>query len=422
MKWRMFGTFVLLAGLLNAADLQDLLAPAPGTFWTRGARELMGQAGVRFAWGSNDRKLMRYSAPRGNTAALQWLGRDVCEVLCTLKTPEGQLQSMTVSVYNRGDAGPMQAREFKKLQEQAEETVGKLVGESIYPLRERMSMARQTVYSRIWTARDVRWQLLWCESDRGPEYLTLKASHPSEPVEKLRRSVRADVGRKNLPAMVEKDLDGSLYLPVPMIDQGAKGYCAAATMARVVRYYGGDIDQNQAAQIIGTDAQFGTSCREMLKKLEQEKTMLNVRTRMLYDFQYYATDNDVRKFISRYNRAARSARKPSIRLEDYIKVQGRRRILDLISMEKALNKDVYRQMRLASRDLPKFQREVHEAIRRGLPILWMIPGHIRLIVGIDPQKEQIFYSDSWGKGHEKKKMPLKEAFVLTQRIFVLEPR
>ena len=421
MKWISGLILALLAGLLGAADLQNLLVPENGTFWERGPRELEAQAGVRFAWGSKDRKLIRYSVPKGGLASLQWLGENVCEVLCTLKTPGGRLQSMTVSVYNRGDAGAMPDRKFKRLREQAEEAVVKLAGE-VVPVRERMNMARQNVYSRTWTAQDVRWQLLWCESDRGPEYLTLKATHPSDPVEKLRRAVRADVGRKNLPALVEKDSDGSLYLPVPMIDQGEKGYCAAATTARVIRYYGGDIDQNQAAQIIGTDAQFGTSTMGMLKKLEQEKTMLNVRPRMLYESQDFATVNDIRTFLGRYNRAARSARKPAIRLEDHIKIQGKQRTLDMNSLQKALDKDICRQVQLEARTLAKFRREVHEAIRQGLPILWMIPGHIRLIVGIDPQGDQIFYSDSWGQGHEKKKMPMEEAFLLTSRIFVLVPR
>ena len=150
--------------------------------------------------------------------------------------------------------------------------------------------------------------------------------------------------------------------------------------------------------------------------------MLHVRPRMLYELQDFATINDIRKFISRYNRAARSARKSAIRLEDYIKVQGKQRILDMNSLNKALDQDVCRQMRLADRDVVKFRKEVHEAIRRGLPVLWMIPGHIRLIVGMDPKEDQIFYSDSWGQGHEKKKMPTQEAFIITHRIFVLEPR
>ncbi|MBO5689828.1 MAG: hypothetical protein J6S73_07830 [Lentisphaeria bacterium] len=413
----------LLPFLLGAADLRDLLNVPAETFWERDAAALQKSAGVPFASGTKDRKSIRYPVKKKQTTGkLLWLDQPVCEVVCSLTSPGGKLQAMEISIYNRGDAGGMPERDFKRLREQTELEIGKLSGSSTPPERDRMRMARETVFSRTWQGNGVRWQLLWCESDRGPEYLTLKVLHPSLPVEKLRKAVQAAADKKKLPERVVKNPDGSLHLPIPMIDQGDKGYCAAATVARVIRYYGGDVDQNQLAQIIGTDARFGTSVRELLKKLEREKQMLNVRTRMLYEFQEFNSINDIRKFVSRYNRAARSAKRKSIRIEDHIRTSGRQRILDLNSLNREIDQEVYREMRLKDKDLPKFRREVENALRRGLPVLWMIPGHIRLIVGIDPKQDQLFYSDSWGSGHEMKKMPVKEAFVLTHRIFVLEPR
>ncbi|MBR2642664.1 MAG: C39 family peptidase [Lentisphaeria bacterium] len=414
--------WTVLAVLASGADLQTLLTPPAGSFWNRGVADLQKNTGVKFRWGTRDRKSIRYSPKKGTVSALKWLDQPVCEILCTLGSPAGKLQSMTISIYNRGDGGAMNDRDFRRLQERAEDAVSKLAGSNVQPVRDRMRMARETVFSRTWHGPEVRWQLLWCESDRGAEYLTLKALHPSLPEEKLRKAVKAAVDKKMLPAMVKKQEDGSLFMDVPMIDQGEKGYCAAATMARVICYYGGEIDQNQAAQVIGTDAQFGTSWRVMLKKLEQEKSMLNVRMQMLYEFQDFSSFNDIRKFVSRYNRAARSMKKKSIRLEDHIKTSGRTRTLDLNSLNKEIDKEVYRQMRIKDKDYAKFRREVEAAIRQGLPILWEIPGHIRLIVGMDPGKDQIFYSDSWGSGHELKKMPFQEAFILTHRIFVLIPR
>ncbi len=422
MRFLILAAVFFAAGMLSAADLQPLLAPSVGMFWSRDAAALQKSAGVRFAWGTRDRKQIRYAAKKGTVSALKWLDHPVCEVLCELTGPEGKLRSMTVSVYNRGDGGFLPEGKFKQLRTRAEAAVAELAGPGVEPVRERMRMARETVYSRTWNGSEVRWQLLWCESDRGAEYLTLKAVHPSAPVEKMRRSVQAAVDRKALPDRVKKGADGSCYLEVPMIDQGDKGYCAAATVARVIRYYGGELDQNQAAQIIGTDAQFGTSCRELLKKLEREKSMLNIRPNMAYEFQDFSTVEGIRKFISRYNRAARSMRKPAIRLEDHVKNVRGGRVLDLDSLNKVVDPLVYRHLRLKDKDLPKFRREVQHMITRGLPILWMIPGHIRLIVGFDPVKDQIFYSDSWGRGHEMKKMPVQDAFVLTYRIFVLEPR
>ncbi len=408
--------------LLDAADLQTLLTPPDGTFWERDAAALTKSAGVSFRWGSRDRKSIRYAIPEGQTGKLQWLDRPVCEVICNFDSPGGKLQSMEISIYNRGDAGAMPDRDFRRLRDRAEEEIGRLSGCSEPPERDRMHMARETVFSRIWHGSEVRWQLLWCESDRGAEYLTLKVLSSSIPVEKLRKAVQAEADKKSLPARVIKGEDGSLQLEVPMIDQGDKGYCAAATAARVIRYYGGDVDQNQLAQMLGTDAQFGTSFRGMLKKLEQEKSMLNVRTQVVYEFQEFNSINEIRKFVSRYNRAARSAKKEPIRLEDHIRTSGRQWIWDIRSICEAFDKEVYREMRLKDKDLPKFRQEVQTMIRRGLPILWMIPGHIRLIVGIAPKQDQIFYSDSWGSGHELKKMSVTDAFVLTLRIFVLIPR
>ncbi len=49
-------------------------------------------------------------------------------------------------------------------------------------------------------------------------------------------------------------------------------------------------------------------------------------------------------------------------------------------------------------------------------------GHMRLIIGYDLEKEEIYYSDSWGPGHEKKKMSMKEAFTGTYALMIIEPR
>lgn len=417
----LFSAVLLFAALaMYGGDLQKLLTPPEGSFWNRKAPQLQREAGTPLRWVSRDRTQLRY-VPRQRGPRLKWLDTPVCEILFELDGPSGHLKTLFISIYNRGDAGAMEDRKFKRLQEQAETAVGQLAGSLAEPVRERMHMARETVYSRTWTAGEVRWQLLWCESDRGPEYLTLKAVKSSSPVEKLRASVKAAVDKKSLPERLIRD-GSAMHMEIPMIDQGAKGYCAAATIARVIRYYGGDVDQNQVAQIVGSDAKFGTSIREMLEKLDREKTMLNVRTELLYEYQSFSTYKDLQKWISRYNRAARSMRKATIRLDDYIRKQGNRRWLDIEGINKATDKEVYRQMRLKDRDMDKFRREVTNAVKQGLPVLWMIPGHIRLIVGIDTGKDEILYSDTWGAGHEKKKMSTEDAFVITTRAFVLVPR
>ena len=85
----------------------------------------------------------------------------------------------------------------------------------------------------------------------------------------------------------------------------------------------------------------------------------------------------------------------------------------------------------------RFQEQLSADLAKGLPLLWTMQlgvfaekeaprvrpgGHMRLILGFDAKRETIFYSDSWGAGHEKKSMPVAEAFAITLALSVIEPR
>jgi hypothetical protein len=83
-----------------------------------------------------------------------------------------------------------------------------------------------------------------------------------------------------------------------------------------------------------------------------------------------------------------------------------------------------------------FERNVKTHIERGLPLLWSVQlgllpeeklnpqaqgGHMRLIVGLNSKTHEIYYSDTWGLGHELKKMPLGNAWTITDGLYTLEP-
>ena len=56
---------------------------------------------------------------------------------------------------------------------------------------------------------------------------------------------------------------------------------------------------------------------------------------------------------------------------------------------------------------------VKDSIDKGLPVLWLIPGHARIINGYDARTQSILYTDSWGEGFEVRSMPYAEALELT---------
>ena len=48
-------------------------------------------------------------------------------------------------------------------------------------------------------------------------------------------------------------------------------------------------------------------------------------------------------------------------------------------------------------------------------------GHMRLIIGYNEKTGEILYSDSWGAGHEMKRMTLDHAFGITEGLCTVLP-
>jgi hypothetical protein len=83
----------------------------------------------------------------------------------------------------------------------------------------------------------------------------------------------------------------------------------------------------------------------------------------------------------------------------------------------------------------KFKADIHERISKGIPLLWGVVlgiypepgipqtagGHMRLIIGFNDKKNEILYSDSWGAGHELKRMPVDWAWTVTRSLIYMKP-
>jgi hypothetical protein len=85
-------------------------------------------------------------------------------------------------------------------------------------------------------------------------------------------------------------------------------------------------------------------------------------------------------------------------------------------------------------DLGRFQRTVQSHIDAGIPLLWSVylmikesglpqsgGGHMRLIIGYNNTKQEILFSDSWGAGHELKRISATDAWTITTGLTTLEP-
>lgn len=172
-----------------------------------------------------------------------------------------------------------------------------------------------------------------------------------------------------------------------MVDQGAKGYCVAASCQRLFEYMQIPCDQHEMAQLLNVDVEAGANAFEMQKSLAK------------VDGQF------------------RVAFKPLVNPENYYDNKGKRRV-----------------------SLKEFTGIVKEHADKGVPLLWALQlglfkeepplpgegqvsgGHMRMIIGYNLQTNKILFTDSWGAGHELKRMNAEDAYEATVGLYSMSPR
>ncbi len=211
---------------------------------------------------------------------------------------------------------------------------------------------------------------------------------------------------------------------VPMVDQGQKGYCVVASTERVMRYFGNPADANELAQVANTDAAAGTSVSAMVGALKKIATRLRVRVRELEELDVRA----ILSLIKDYNRAARK--------QHASELPDPGNAIDIGAVFKAMKFETLKEARTKNRgDVARFQREIQTHIDAGTPLLWCVQlglkpepgipqgagGHMRLLIGYNNKTNEVFFSDSWGAGHELTRMAVDDAWTITTGVTIIEP-
>lgn len=388
----------------------------------------------------------RESATCLSADTVTFAGLKVYETRVFFLSPTGGIARVEISLYNKGDATGKSGRgatidreAFARLIKAARAA---LAHEGVKPSEPRKEPLRDPGFiqmSQKWprNALGTTATLTWNCYQRGgdtrsfrAEFARLVVTGP-EASDKVRTKRVSDI-RKN----IRKDsASGDVYLMnVPMVDQGQKGYCAAATSERVMRYYGLTIDEHEIAQAAGTSAQSGTSVESMCASI----------TKVAAKFRMMKTDvfgvgkpsvswekSDQFKTLQAYNMVARKMKKNMITQ----KMFTRGNVIDIPAMERAMDPVVLREAKtskMAGR-YRRFRDAVKHSVLMGQPLFWGVTlgifpepdipqangGHMRLIIGFNEKKGEILYSDSWGAGHELKRMPMDNAWTITQTLFYL---
>ena len=438
MMYRMFALSLLslLAVTAAAAELDPLLDKGADA-WQLTGDALQKEFPQNLQFLDSSKRRLR-GIPTKNSP-LTLFGDNIQEFLVEIG-PNGKITKYTISIYNRGDAGAIEISDFRQKLRSLIQKFSKLTEVPI-PSQQSAFLAGAKVYSRIWKNNKFDLILRWSTTDnRTAEYIALDAYRPGTSPKHLRDSLKSTASTAELTSKIINDPDGSRYLFVPMVDQGRKGYCVAATAERMLRYYGSTVDQHVIAQIAKSDAKRGTSMQAALEALDDAKSRLGVRVKPLITCEMATKElrwNTFTRLTKDYNSHARKSNVRQLRLNDYVTVKNRTKYLNIDGLLGAMDPKVYTEMRCDDKNgYRDFLKEIRNSIDEGVPLCWVtitlphqadnktsqIQPHLRIINGYNTRTGDVIYTDSWGPGHEKKVMSPQDAWGITQMLCAMTPR
>lgn len=346
----------------------------------------------------------------------------------------GRLSRLEFSLWNKGDSEAIDyAAQLRIVQEVS----------SALSQEEKMPKTVSFDPSQGYTQRSQSWDkklpittLNWAMKKLGggkfePEYVKVVMS--------LKKEARSATDKpqaksaKSIKGNVVKSDNGDVYISnVPMVDQGRKGYCAAAVAERVLRYYALTVDEHEIAQIAGTSADGGTA----LDRMEQSVEKIGGRFGLgkITDIDFPKSVKGILKELGEYNKAAKRLNRPIIPPQECY--QGRVLMVPMITERQ--ESEVLKAARIKDGSrYKKFQRLIKQNVDAGVPMFWGVilglypesgstpqsrGGHMRLIIGYNESTKEILFSDSWGIGHELKRVKADDAWAMTTSLFHLKTR
>jgi hypothetical protein len=415
----------------------DKLLDDGGRLWTLTADEFAeSQSSNGFRWTSDATK----DVARSTNPRLAFTRLHVWEALARFE--DGSLKELTLSLYNRGDAGTMHEEEFLRLLALIDQSVSVWSGMRGIAFKGEERTTSITVRRKAWVKGPHRVDMVWSFTEKSleqgvaanrPEYVRLEITR-FDPANDPRYLIATSLDSRmhiltapDLRARVLHVPGGDVFIRgVPMVDQGPKGYCAAAVAERLLRYFGKEVDQHEIAQMANTTASGGTSPQAMITALRRISDDLKLDVTVQQDFNV----REYETLVKFYNRNAKSSHASLIP----VSLSGS---IDLTQVYRDMNTDILREARRQQdADMTTFKTTVVKYVDNGVPLAWTvmygkipemppvrdIGGHMRIIIGYNDRTGEILYSDSWGPGHELKRLPLVDAWTMTLGLYTVQPR
>ncbi len=314
----------------------------------------------------------------------------------TVDFVDGRLQGVRISLFNRGDSEDIGADEFDRRLRLCGQKMSTIMG--VRPTMRKANHNQGLVTEGwIWISPQGMAMLDYnpeavAGGDREFLRLWLAPRHATGLMAAPFQSRTTSTRLRGLVENLTRSDDGDVFITnLPMVDQGPKGYCVVASIQRLFEYYEIPADQHQLAQIAGSDAAKGTSLHAVAEALGKIDFRFKTRFR-IHAMSYNGS-------LVTVNQRQMTVDKPFSQAE--------------------------------------FIRMIRRSIDSGIPVLWSLTlgrfpevppispqtsgGHMRMIIGYNEAKDQLLFSDSWGAGHELKRMDTTHAYQASTALFTISP-
>jgi len=249
---------ILTSAAALAADLADALQS--GTLWTLPQTELVDKYLNGVMYRNVDSGTMRLKAAGALTIGelspneIDWIWDEKKE----------HPASLLIVLYNKGDDGNIDKKEFNQRVKDALAALDAVCG--VKGKKKNVAAKESGVKLKAWIWEWENGAAMLEAHDTGKgkkdyeaEFIRLRMAKDAAGLE---RGSASDAGsRRELLANVKRTEEGDVWIDnIPMIDQGEKGYCLPATVARIFSYYGMDgVDMHAMASMCDTVAGGGTT-------------------------------------------------------------------------------------------------------------------------------------------------------------------
>ncbi len=405
--FRLFALF-LCCSTAFALDLAESIKS--GAFWKQDTKESLQDVHCT----QPDNEHLR-------TSGISFGELSTGEVIITVA--EGKPTALQAMLYNKGDDGTIDSSDFNNTVNNAKSALDTLLG--VRGKLRRTSKNESAVKLKSWEWKWDGGVLRLETSSSGKkssfegEFIRLNMAATAKALNA--GGARDTVRKSELRGSITTEEDGTVWLKgVPMVDQGMKGYCMPATLARIFAFYGMDkVDQHALAAVCDSNAGGGTTAYAMEQAMQDVCKKFHTKFIVLEDF--ISTHKSI---IEPYNKLAKREDKPTMTL-----------MSDIFGTADA---EILRKARAGKNSqVNKWLKDIKKSIDGGSPVIWLVMvgiyqeeiplpqdrgGHARLIIGYNLKNKTIIYTDSWGAEHARKTMPAADAIGMTMGRYIIKLR